>query len=268
LSKAIAAVMPRPGVDDVRVLRLLDVDRDRRPAVDARDRFFFLLAVDDVRDLRQVDRRAALLGDDDPGELRRILDLALDADDRVRLPRVMRPAGHVLVRGADRVDHLVDADAERRHGIGLDLDQDLPRHAAADVDLGHPGDILERLDDRLVGERGQVAQRHRGREHGERHHRLLIFLVGAKDERILDVLRGSSAGTCPILSRTSSSPSSCRRHPELGEHLALAFLRVRPDEARAGNGVDRVFEAASSRRSRRLGIRPGYAGQHQHETAG
>ena len=48
-------------VDDVRVLRFLDVDRDRRAAVDPRDRRLLLLAVDDVRDLRQVDRRAALL---------------------------------------------------------------------------------------------------------------------------------------------------------------------------------------------------------------
>ena len=73
------------GLDDVGVLRLLDVERDRRPAVDARERGLLLLAVDDVGDLRQVDRRAALLRDDDPAELRRILDLALDADDRVAL---------------------------------------------------------------------------------------------------------------------------------------------------------------------------------------
>ena len=63
-------------------------------AVDARERGLLLLAVDHVGDLRQVDGTAALLRDDDPAELRRVLDLALDAHDRVALRRATggRPA--------------------------------------------------------------------------------------------------------------------------------------------------------------------------------
>src|SRR6185437_13563409 len=121
------------GVDDVRVLRLLHVERDRRTSVDPRDRVLLLFAVDDVGNLRQVDGTAALLRDDDAAELRRILDLALDAHDRIA--RALRDAArrHVLVRLADRVYHLVDADAQRRQRIRLDLDQDLPRRAAVHV---------------------------------------------------------------------------------------------------------------------------------------
>ena len=85
------------------------------PAVDARDRVLLLLAVDHVGHLRQVDGPAALLRDDDAAELRGILDLALDAHHASRSdPRVMRPAGTSWFAVRIAVDHLVDADAERR----------------------------------------------------------------------------------------------------------------------------------------------------------
>ena len=92
-------------------------------AVDARDRVLLLLAVDDVGDLRQVDRTAALLRDDDAAELRRVLDLAFDAHDRIALAAGDAARRHVLVGVADRVDHLVDADAERGQRVRLDLDR-------------------------------------------------------------------------------------------------------------------------------------------------
>ena len=85
------------GLDDVGVLRLLDVNRDRRLAVHARKRRLFLFAVDDLGDLRQIDRAAALLGDDDPAELCRILDLPLDAHDRIALSARNAAGRHVLI---------------------------------------------------------------------------------------------------------------------------------------------------------------------------
>ena len=110
-----AAVMPRPVSTMFASCDFwMSIVIDGRPLIREIE-VLLLLAVDDVRDLRQVDRRAALLRDDDPRELRRILDLALDADDRIGLAARDAPRRNVLVRGADRVDHLVDADAERRH---------------------------------------------------------------------------------------------------------------------------------------------------------
>ena len=68
-----------------------------RPLIRAKARHL-LLAVDDVGHLRQEHRASALLRDDDAAELLRILDLALDADDRVVLPARDPPRRHVLVR--------------------------------------------------------------------------------------------------------------------------------------------------------------------------
>src|SRR6185369_8629209 len=90
-------------VDDVRVLLFLDVEGDRRTAVDPGDRVLLLLPIDDVGDLRQVDGRAALLRDDDPRELRRVLDLAFDANDRIGLAARDAARGNVLIRGANGV---------------------------------------------------------------------------------------------------------------------------------------------------------------------
>jgi hypothetical protein len=83
----------RPGLDDVGVLRLAHVDRDRLAAVDARVALELLLAVDDVRDLRQVDRPAALLRDDDAAELLGSLILPSTRTTASVCPRVRRPAG-------------------------------------------------------------------------------------------------------------------------------------------------------------------------------
>ncbi len=91
---------------------------------------------------------------------------------------------------------------ERGQRIGLDLDQDLPRHAAVDVDARHAGHVLERLDDRLVGERRELAQARRRRHHGERDDRLLFSLSTRMTSGSL-TSRGKLGRTCAILSRTS-----------------------------------------------------------------
>ena len=112
-SAAIASLTPRPVSTMLRVLRLLEVERDRRAAVDARDRVLLLLAVDHVGDLRQIDRRAALLRDDDAANC--VGSLILPSTRTIASVWPARDAarGHVLVRALDRGDHLVDADAER-----------------------------------------------------------------------------------------------------------------------------------------------------------
>ena len=114
LSAATASRTPRPVSTMLASCALLDVEGDRRPAVDARDRVLLLLAVDDVGDLGEVDRAAALLRDDDAAELRRVLDLAFDAHDRVVLAARDAAGRHVLVGVLHGGHHLVDADAERR----------------------------------------------------------------------------------------------------------------------------------------------------------
>ena len=68
------------GLYDISVLHLEYTDTDGAFAVDARNRRFFLLAVDDFRDLIQIHRRAALARHDDFLEAFRIFDLAFDPD--------------------------------------------------------------------------------------------------------------------------------------------------------------------------------------------
>src|SRR5262249_10189022 len=145
------------------------------------------LGIEYVRHLRKMDGGAALLRDDDAAELRRLPDAPVDADDGVA--RSVRDAsgGHVLVGGANRADDLVDADAQRVQRRRPDLYQYLPRDAAVHVDARDARNVFQAFDNRLVRERGQIAQAHRRRGHRDRNHGLRVLLVDANDERILDV---------------------------------------------------------------------------------
>ena len=97
--------------------------------------------------------------------------------------------GDILIRVLDGRDDLVDADSQRGQGVRLDLDENLPRQAAVDVDARHAGLVLERLHDRLIGKRRELAQIGRLRLHSERRDRLVVLVLDAVDERVLDVLR-------------------------------------------------------------------------------
>ena len=193
-------------------------------AVDAGDRRLLLLAVDDVGDLREVDGAAALLRDDDAAELRGILDLAFDAHDAVALAARQAAGGHVLVRDADRAHHLVEADAERGERIRLDLHEDLPRDLAEGVDARDARDVLEPLDDRVVGERGELAQVGAVGHDGERDHRVLVLRrrrappadpwrrAGTTGARWPPCrARPASRATCRCRGGTRRTPSSCPR---------------------------------------------------------
>ena len=211
------------GLDDVGVLRLLDVNRDRRLAVHARKRRLFLFAVDDLGDLRQIDRAAALLGDDDPAELCRILDLPLDAHDRIALSARNAAGRHVLIGIANRIDDLIDAQAQRRQRIRLDLYEDLSRHPAVDVDPRDARQVFQRLDDRLIGERRELAKPGRLRRDGQRDHRLRIFRVGAHDQRILDVFGKTGTHRRDLVAHVLDRLCIIRRQAEFDEHLARVF---------------------------------------------
>ena len=213
----------------------------------------------------EVDRAAALLRDDDASELRGLAELAFDAHDGIALPARDAPRRHVLVRGAHRAHHLVDADAQRGQRVGLDADQHLPRDAAVDVDLRDAGQALERLDDRLVGERGQLAQPDRRREHGERDHRLLVLVVGADDQRILDVARKARAHDRDLVAHVLHRARDVGVEPELGEHRRDAFVRVAADQLDAGDLVQRVLERLGDVGLHRFGRRARVVREHEHE---
>ena len=231
-----------PGVDDIRILRFLKIERDRRAAVDARDRVLLFLPVDDGRDLGQVDRSASLLRDDDPSELHRVLDLAFDPDDRVGRTSRDATGRHVLVGGANGVDDLIDAQAQRGERLRLDLDQNLPCYAPVDVNSRDARNVLEPFDDGLVGQRAQVTQPDGFGQHRDRHHRLRIFLVGADDQRILHIARESWPHLCDLVADVLHRAHHFRAYPEFGKDFAAPFARIGPNQLHAGHRVDRVLE--------------------------
>ena len=129
---------------------------------------------------------------------------------RVALAAREAPGGHVLVGRADRVHHLVDADAERGQRVRLDLHQDLPRHPAVDVDARDARHVLERLDDRLVGERGELAQVGVVGDITASETIGCWFSLSARMTSGSLTSRGKPGRTCAILSRTSCIAASCR----------------------------------------------------------
>ena len=245
------------GLDDVGVLRLAHVDRDRLAAVNAGVALELLLAVDDVRDLRQVDRATTLLRDDDAAELLGVLDLALDAHDRVGLAARQAPGRHVLVRVADRLDDLVDADAQRSQRVGLDLDEDLACEAPVDVDPRDAGQVLERLDDRLVGQRRELAQPGRRRQHGERDDRRVVLVVGADDQRILDVAREARAHRRDLVAQIVLIACGTFVDMRNSTNTWLEPSRVAEHALDARDLVDRVLDRLMTSFSTASGARPG-----------
>jgi hypothetical protein len=182
------------------------------------------------------------LRDDDAAKLRQLLDLAFDTHDRVLHAVRDAPRGNILVGIANGGDHLIDADAEGRHRVRLDLHQNLAGHAAVDVDAGNAGNVLDALDDHLIREGCQLAKTHRRRQDRQRHDRLLVFLIGANDQWILDVAREAGFHLGDLVADILHRAGHVRGKPEFREHLALALERRRPNGLHAGDGVDRVLD--------------------------
>ena len=196
------------------------------------------LAVDDVGDLVQIHRRAALVRDDDALEAARILDLAFDANQLfVRIAR--NAAGRqILVRGLNRRDHLIDADAIALQLLGTQEDLHLALDGAADDDIADAGRVLQALDDLLVDDRRDFAQAagRRSTRPGSRPAAWLLSLL-AREIVGSRTSRGMAARICATLSRTScvaTTMSTSRRNVD--HEVRDAFARGRVDVLHA---VDR-----------------------------
>ncbi len=171
-----------------------------------------------------------------------IANAPLHAHERVGLAVGDAPCRYVLVRGADRVDHLIDADRQAGERGRLHLHQDLARHAPVHVEARDPGHVLEALHDHLVGERRELAQAHRGRRHRDRYDRLRILGLRAHDQRVLHLARKLRTHQRNLVAQVLHRARHVGGKPELHEDLTLALERVRADELHAGHGIDRVLE--------------------------
>jgi hypothetical protein len=92
----------------------------------------------------------------------------------------------VLVLVAHRRQHVVDADPQRLHAAGVELDVDLALHAAGDRGASDVAHRLDALDDDLVGDGGELADAADVGPYGDRHDRLVVR-VEALDQRLLDL---------------------------------------------------------------------------------
>ena len=106
------------NLDDIGVLRLEDIEADRRGAVDARDRTAFTLGVEHFGHLREHDRCPVFSRHDDLAEVGRVLDAAVDPNDRFHRVVADRADRNTDVRVAQRCNDLVDSQAERGQAAG------------------------------------------------------------------------------------------------------------------------------------------------------
>ncbi len=105
-----------------------------------------------------------------------------------------------------------------------------------------PGWFSKRLDDRLVGERRELAQAGRLRHHRERGDRLIVLVLDAIDERILDVARERRTHDRDLVADVLDRHRRVGRQPELDEDLARSLARVREDPLDARHLVDGVLD--------------------------
>ena len=114
----------------------------------------------DLGDVAHLDRVVAELADDDVADLVGLQRAALDAQRGVERAALDRAARDVDVAGGDRALDLERRDPGRGEPDRVEVDVDLAVLAAEDHDLPDAGQPLDPLLDLLVGEPGQLADRH------------------------------------------------------------------------------------------------------------
>jgi hypothetical protein len=156
--------------DHVGAALLADDEGEGGLAVEEGGRAGLLDVVEDLGDVLDADGRAADPADDDVADLGGRLDLALGLDGQLAAAGLDVAGGELDVAGLDRAADVVDGEAEAGHARGVDQDLDLALAGADEVDGADAGDLLDALLDLVLGELGQVADRHVAGE-GDREHR-------------------------------------------------------------------------------------------------
>ena len=143
--------------------------------------------------------------------------------------------------------------------LRLDLHEDLPRDLAVDVDARDTRDVLEPLDDRLVGQRGELAQVGAvGDMTASETTGSWFSVVGAHHQRILDVARerrAHHARPCRARPASRAIMSVSRRNSTNTELVPSRGERAHEPHAR--HAVDRVLDRAGDVDLHRLGRRAG-----------
>ena len=240
-------------LDGVGALRLDDVDGERPLAVQRRD----VLAAPAGRRPRwrpgagrpgARPRRATIRSAKLPGSATR----PVTSITRSSLPRCDVAGREVLILVPDRPHDVVDADAQRMHAAGIELDVDLALDAAGDGGAADVAHGLQALDDDLVGQRREVAHRADVGAHGDRHDRLVVG-IEALDQRLLDLRPEGGADLLDLLAHVLQGDRRRHRQLELGDDDRLAFERARGQRLEAGDGVDRFLDLAADLGLDRLG---------------
>ena len=149
----------------------------------------------------------------------------------------------MTIRLLDRVQHLVEADAPRRHPLGIELHLELPQVAAKPLDRRHAGHGEQPVVDL---ELGQIAQRHQvgGAWLGlERELEDLVQATGqAGDERRIGARRQLADDLRDALGDELSRAVVVGVRLELDRDLRDAELRVRAHAAHVGQARQRDLE--------------------------
>jgi hypothetical protein len=209
--------------DRVRPRLLEDVERHRGLAVHERERPGLLDPVPDLRHLAEGDRPARALGHHHGAELLGGPGLALHAQRDLDLLPVEPSERGVHVLRLEAPHDLVDAQAEGLEPRRVQLHLDLAGGGAHQVDLAHPGDVLDPPLDLLLDERRQLPGGEDLRAHGQGDDG-----KGAEVELLDDGLLEGEGQLAPygrhlrprVLRRLVGIHLELELHPDLGDALA------------------------------------------------
>ncbi len=257
----------------VGALNLEHVDPERWLAVDARNRIALRLAIDDIGNLVEMDRQAALLqvdrttprGDDDATKIFRVPDPPLDPHQLLALATTDVAGRQIAVGTLDCADHLVDPDAVAAHLLGLEQDLDLADHAPVDRHVAHARYDLQAFGNDLVGQRREFAQRVAGRIDRESDHRLLVFvLLRAADPRHRRITRKRRCDIGNLVAYGLGGFGHIGIDTEFEPHIGRAFTCGRKDTLDTADGIDDILDRAYQFVLDGFGRGPG-VGQHDRD---
>jgi hypothetical protein len=147
----------RLGDADIRgPLGLEHAEGGRRASVEPRDGANLRDAVVHVRDLAQPDGSAAACDDLSIRQILRALGAAEDANRLLSAAHLRAAARRVQIQRPELIVHLDRGQPQRLQARGVELDADLPAHAAAARDLCNPRNRQQALGDGVVDEPAEL----------------------------------------------------------------------------------------------------------------
>ena len=223
-------------------LRLLDVETDRLIAVEHGGGARLLGAVARIGNVAEADHAALRLRDRQPGEVRRLLQPALETDRALLELTVEAAHRRREVLRLQGLHDLRDAQAGRLQVARPQLHRQLALDAADHFDLGHAGYAAQPPGDVGIGEPRQLGPLHlRGRQH-QRHDRQ-VGRIEPRQDRLFHLRRQLVADLGDLVADLLRRLLQILLELEERDDHAVAVERVRLDLVDAADPRDAFLDA-------------------------